>query len=147
MASVSESLNGLLRTDGALCSALVDANSGMMLGSAGSGLDLGAAAAGNTEVVRAKMRTMKSLGLGDTIEDILITLEQAVPHHPPGGRQARHLHVPGARQEPREPRDGASCLSGRRRFADFLGNDRGRRTRVRRPIPTQRFFQERIHGQ
>ncbi|MNT79905.1 hypothetical protein D3C72_2192960 [compost metagenome] len=32
------------------------------------------AAAGNTEVVRAKLRTMRDLGLNDTIEDMLITL-------------------------------------------------------------------------
>ena len=76
MASVSESLNSLLRIDGAMCAALVDSNSGMMLGSAGTGLDLELAAAGNTEVVRAKMRTMKSLGLADAIEDILITLSK-----------------------------------------------------------------------
>ncbi len=34
------------------------------------------AAAGNTEVIRAKMRTMDSLRLDDTIEDILITLNK-----------------------------------------------------------------------
>ena len=74
MATVADALKQLLRTDGAMCAALVDANSGMMLGSAGTGLDLELAAAGNTEVVRAKVKAMQALGLSDTIEDILITL-------------------------------------------------------------------------
>jgi predicted regulator of Ras-like GTPase activity (Roadblock/LC7/MglB family) len=67
-------LNQLMQTEGAMCAALVDYNSGMLLESVGTGVDLDMAAAGNTEVVRAKMKTMKSLGLDDTIEDILISL-------------------------------------------------------------------------
>lgn len=74
MANINDSLSTLMQADGALCAAIVDANSGMTLGKTGSGLDLDLAAAGNTEVVRAKLKTMKSLGLNDHIEDILITL-------------------------------------------------------------------------
>jgi hypothetical protein len=62
--------------DGALGACIADWESGMSLGAMGGGkyLDLDVAAAGNTEVVRAKMRTMESLRLDDTIEDILVTL-------------------------------------------------------------------------
>ena len=74
MASLNETLNSLMTQDGALCAAIVDYNSGMLLGSEGSGVDMELAAAGNTEVVRAKVKTMKSLGLNDSIDDILITL-------------------------------------------------------------------------
>ena len=74
MANLDRSLEQLMAFDGALCAAVVDYNSGMLLGSQGGGVDMELAAAGNTEVVRAKVKTMKSLGMNDQIEDILITL-------------------------------------------------------------------------
>jgi predicted regulator of Ras-like GTPase activity (Roadblock/LC7/MglB family) len=74
MATIKQSLEELLTCDGAMCAAIVDSDSGMMLGSAGSGLDLEVAAAANTEVMRAKLKAMRQLGLNDVIEDILITL-------------------------------------------------------------------------
>jgi hypothetical protein len=74
--NIETALKEAMSIDGALGVALVDWDSGMSLGSLGGGkyLDLEVAAAGNTEVVRAKMRTMESLRLNDAIEDILITL-------------------------------------------------------------------------
>jgi hypothetical protein len=75
MADLSNSLAAVMQLGGAVGVAIVDLESGMSLGQAGGGsLNLEIAAAGNTEVVRAKMRTMADLGLSDEIEDILITL-------------------------------------------------------------------------
>ncbi|MGJ7529784.1 hypothetical protein [Variovorax sp. GB1P17] len=74
MANLNDSLAQLQSIDGALTAAVVDSSSGMVLGSVGSGVDIELAAAGNTEVVRAKLATMKSLNLNDQIDDILITL-------------------------------------------------------------------------
>ena len=74
--NIQANLERLRAIDGYMGSALVDSESGMTLGTdgGGAGLNLEVAAAGNTEVVRAKRKTMKSLGLKDEIEDILISL-------------------------------------------------------------------------
>jgi hypothetical protein len=76
MANAKEALTKLMEIDGFIGACIVDSNSGMMLGSVGGGgmLNLELASAGNTEVVRSKRKTMRSLNLNDQIEDILITL-------------------------------------------------------------------------
>ncbi|MGW7525576.1 hypothetical protein [Streptomyces sp. NPDC054783] len=77
MANTETALKEALTSiEGATGVALVDYTSGMALGTIGGSktFDLNVAAAGNTDVVRAKMRTMEMLGLKGEIEDILITL-------------------------------------------------------------------------
>ncbi len=76
--NIETALKEAMTIDGAIGVCLVDWDSGMCLGALGGNkyLDLDVAAAGNTEVIRAKTRTMESLRLDDTIEDILITLNK-----------------------------------------------------------------------
>ncbi|MCW2936844.1 MAG: hypothetical protein JWM19_7806 [Actinomycetia bacterium] len=76
--NIETALKEAMNIDGALGVSLVDWESGMSLGASGGSknLDLDVAAAGNSEVIRAKMRTMEALRLDDAIEDILITLQK-----------------------------------------------------------------------
>ena len=60
----------------------------MILGNIGSGVDMEIAVAGNTEVVRAKLKAMRASRLKDGIGDILITLGK---HH--------HIIRPSIHQE------------------------------------------------
>ncbi len=75
--NIETALKEALSISGAVGAALVDYESGMALGTLGGGdwLDLDTAAAGNTEVVRSKLRVISALRLNDEIEDILITLD------------------------------------------------------------------------
>ena len=72
--NLKQSMESAMTIDGALAAALVDYRSGMCLAQAGGGMNLDLAAAGNSQVVRAKLQTMETLGLRKGIEDILITL-------------------------------------------------------------------------
>lgn len=96
MSDMDLALKDMMSIDGALGAAVVDYNSGMALGMLGSSkaLDLNVAAAGNTEVVRAKLRTIEQLGLQEDIEDILISLSSQ--YHlirPMTGRKSKGLFL------------------------------------------------------
>ncbi|GAB2605789.1 hypothetical protein Aab01nite_00530 [Paractinoplanes abujensis] len=76
MAEMDVALKDALQVDGAIAVAIVDWTSGMALGTAGGGFgfDVSVAAAANTEVLRAKLRTLEMLGMQESVEDILVTL-------------------------------------------------------------------------
>jgi hypothetical protein len=77
MPEMDVALKDAMQIDGAVGAALVDYSSGMALGTVGGGkeLDLTVAAAGNTDVVRAKLRAMEMLRISEKIDDVLITLD------------------------------------------------------------------------
>ncbi|MFI6866954.1 hypothetical protein [Nocardia sp. NPDC050406] len=96
MSNMDLALKDMMVIDGAIGAAVVDYSSGMALGMVGSSkaLDLQVAAAGNTEVVRAKMRTIEQLQLKEEIEDILITLSgQYHIIRPMTGRKSKGLFL------------------------------------------------------
>jgi hypothetical protein len=75
--NITDSLQVLISMDGALGACVVDSTSGMILGKSSvsdSNINLEIEAAGNTEVLRAKLKTMQARGAVDQIEDMLITL-------------------------------------------------------------------------
>jgi hypothetical protein len=96
MADMDVALKDAMQIDGAIGAALVDHSSGMALGTVGGGkeLDLTVAAAGNTDVVRAKLRAMEMLNISEKIEDILITLDsQYHVLRPLTGRSSKGLFL------------------------------------------------------
>ncbi|AKT51030.1 hypothetical protein [Arsenicicoccus sp. oral taxon 190] len=96
MTDLARAVRECLEIEGALGAALVDVHSGMALETAGepATVNLDVAAAGNSAVVQAKLRTMTDLGLDDEIEDILITLgRQYHMIRPISSREGRGLFL------------------------------------------------------
>ena len=75
MANIEQAINAAMNIQGCIAAALVDHESGMCLGSKANGFPIEVAAAGNTEVLRAKLRVKSELGLDGGIQDMLITLD------------------------------------------------------------------------
>lgn len=77
--NIDNMLEELMQINGAIASGVIDWESGMALGMKSNGnFDIELACAGNSEVIKAKMATMKSLGLDGEISDILITLTNQI---------------------------------------------------------------------
>lgn len=76
--SLESVLDELLAFDGSIGVALVDGQSGMVLGEAGSAGNLGLSAAGASVILRARQETNRALGRAEEIADVLITLSSQV---------------------------------------------------------------------
>jgi len=76
--SLQSVLEELLVFDGSIGVALVDGQSGMVLGEAGSASSLGLSAAGASVILRSRLETNKVLGRSEDIADVLITLSSQV---------------------------------------------------------------------
>ena len=78
---LSETLEKIAQdTNGFIAASLVDLDSGMTLAvkASRSDFDLTAASAYNSELVKQKLKIMRTLGLTGTIEDMLITLSDQI---------------------------------------------------------------------
>ncbi|HEX7835644.1 MAG TPA: hypothetical protein VF479_09280, partial [Pseudolysinimonas sp.] len=81
--SLEAVLATLLSFDGAMCVAVVDSETGMVLGKAGSGVEVDLAAAGASGILRARLASIKALGSDEKIDDVLIsTTTQVQIIHP-----------------------------------------------------------------
>jgi predicted regulator of Ras-like GTPase activity (Roadblock/LC7/MglB family) len=84
MASEKELVQTIERIEreipGFIAASLVDLDSGMTLAvkSLRADFDLTAASAYNSEMVKTKLKIMRTLGLGGTLEDMLLTLSDQI---------------------------------------------------------------------
>jgi predicted regulator of Ras-like GTPase activity (Roadblock/LC7/MglB family) len=76
--SLEAVLQKLLSFDGALCVAVVDSESGMILGKAGADSNIDLAAAGASTILRARLASTRALGTNEKIDDVLISLTSQV---------------------------------------------------------------------
>ena len=76
--SLEAVLEKLLSFDGAMCVAVVDSETGMILGKAGSGVEMELAAAGASVILRARLASIQALGGVEQIDDVLISLTSQV---------------------------------------------------------------------
>jgi predicted regulator of Ras-like GTPase activity (Roadblock/LC7/MglB family) len=81
--SLEAVLATLLSFDGALCVAVVDTETGMILGKAGSGVEIDLAAAGASTIPSSASREHQGAGQREKIDDVLIsTTSQVQIIHP-----------------------------------------------------------------
>jgi hypothetical protein len=76
--SLESVLEQILGFDGAMSVALVDSETGMVFGKAGSGVDIELASAGASVILRSRLASIRALGSNEKIDDLLISLTSQV---------------------------------------------------------------------